>query len=52
MGAVTEYLCVEEKSADNRFVCVSVFEVSAKRYVLSFIAMFDGACQLEIRLLV
>ena len=48
MVAVIVDLCIQKKSADNRAVGVSVFEVTAKRCVLCFIAVLDGVGQLEI----
>ena len=34
MLAVVVDLCIREKSGDDRAVCVSIFEVNAKRYIL------------------
>ena len=48
VGAIVD-LCIQEKSADNRAVYVSVFEITAKRYVLCFLGVLDGVGQLEIR---
>ena len=34
MVAVIVALCIHKESADNRTVCVNVFEINAKRYIL------------------
>ena len=34
MVAVIVDLCIHKQSADNRTVCVNVFEIIAKRYIL------------------
>ena len=49
MVAVIVDLRVQEKSGDDRAICVSVFEVTAKGYILCFSCVFDSVGQLKIR---